>query len=422
MNEHFTTDQLRLENEKLRSRLAETEATLEAIRNGEVDAIMVSSGEENRVYSLASAETPYRNIIEEMNEGVVTISNDGLILFCNRRFAELFITPVERIIGYNVSNFFTGIDLDKYQLLLKNGFTGVKDEIVFVCKNGDPVFLNLSIFTLPQGTLGEICFIATDITELKKHQQKLESLVNERTSELKHTNQKLKKINETKDKLFSVIGHDLRGVFTSLLGCSDLLIESIQNNNLEKYQYMIFHMNSAAKSGYLLLENLLIWARSQNNQLLFKPSEIHFSAFIDDVIASMRSLAQIKNITLKNNCCKKVYCYADENRLRAIIRNLVSNAIKFSYPGGEVEITATIKEKELEITVSDHGVGMSGEIKRKLFSADSGTLQGTEREQGTGLGLLLCFEFVEKHQGRIWVESEEGKGSKFIFTLPHKTI
>lgn len=419
MNESLATDQLRLENEKLRSKLAETEATLNATRSGEVDAIVVSSEGRDRIYTLTSAETPYRNIIEEMNEGVVTISNDGLILFSNRKAGELIDKHVEQMIGSNIKDFFTGMDLKKYELLLQKGYTGIKEETTFN-KKGEVVFFHLSIFALPQSAIGKICFIINDISELKKYQHKLQSLVDERTSELKSANFELKKINETKDRLFSVIGHDLRGVFTSLLGCSDLLIESIQNNNLDKYQYLVYHINSAAKSAYILLENLLIWARAKNNQLLFNPSEIQFSAFMDDVLINMRSLAQIKNVTLKKKLCDGVICYADENMLRAIMRNLISNAIKFSYPEGVVEISASTNEKEVEIMVTDYGVGMSEETRRKLFGVDSSTLEGTAHEKGTGLGLLLCFEFVEKHHGKIWVEGKEGKGSKFIFTLPHK--
>jgi PAS domain-containing protein len=131
MNDSFTVDHLLQENAMLRSQLSETEATLEAIRNGEVDAIVVSASGENKIYTLTSAETPYRNIIEEMNEGVVTISDEGLILFCNRKFAELFSMPVERIIGNNISEFFAGMDLEKYELLLQKGYSGIKEETTF---------------------------------------------------------------------------------------------------------------------------------------------------------------------------------------------------------------------------------------------------------------------------------------------------
>jgi PAS domain S-box-containing protein len=415
-----TEDQLLLENEELRSRLAETEATLDAIRNGEVDAIVVSGSGGEKIFTLNSAETPYRIIIEEMDEGAVTISQEGIILFCNRRFAQLIDYPMHKVLGSNLNDFISECNPCLFQQVLQEGLNGrIKEEITTINRNGDTVYLHLSMCILPEGLIGKICIIVTDISELKKHQHNLQLLVNERTGELNKANLELKEINATKDKLFSIIAHDLRGPFTSLLGFSDLLIDNIHNYDIDKFRSLLYHINSAAKSAYTLMENLLIWARSQNKQMLFRPKKINVTTNLIDVAAGLDSLALIKNISLIFKTKDDIYGIADSNMLNTIVRNLISNAIKFCNPGGKIELEAISKNNEIEISINDNGVGISEELKSKLFKAEVGmTLVGTSHEKGTGLGLLICKEFVEKHGGKIWVESNLGQGSKFIFTLP----
>lgn len=416
-----TTNELIVENAELRARLAETEATLEAIRNGEVDAIVVSGTEGEKIFTLTSAETPYRIIIEEMDEGAVTISEEGMILFCNRRFAELVAASNEKVVGRNLIDFFYDCDKLRLDELLKEGLNGrIKEEITTVNKNGETLYLHLSMCILPEGMLGKICIIVSDITELKRHQQNLQVLVKERTADLNKANTDLKEINATKDKLFSIIAHDLRGPFTSLLGFSDLMIENIHTYDMDKFEKLLYHINSAAKGAYTLLENLLLWARSQNKQLLFKPKNVNITAVIKEVVLSIQSVAILKNISLKYAKEETVMGTADINMLTAIIRNLVSNAVKFSNPGGSIAICAVSNDNEVEISVADNGVGMSDDVKNKLFNTNNTiSVAGTAHEKGTGLGLIICKDFVQKHGGKIWAESTIGKGSKFSFTLPH---
>jgi PAS domain S-box-containing protein len=417
-----TADQLLRENEELRVRLAESEATLQAIRNGEVDAIVVSGTEGDKIFTLTSAETPYRIIIEEMEEGAVTLSDQGTILFCNRRFAELVEIPPENIVGKNFDEFFPDYSIDRFNnIFALNPHGRITDETTIISnRSGKQVELHLSMCKLPYSIPGNICIIASDISELKRHQHHLQDLVEERTSELHKANSELKEINATKDKLFSIIAHDLRGPFTSLLGFSDLLLENIRDYDANKFEKLLYHLNSAAKNAYSLLENLLIWARSQNKQLLFRPKNTNISIVVKDIIQNMEALAVIKNVKLKNLLRSEIHAMTDVNMLTAIVRNLISNAIKFCDPGGIIEISAASNESEVEISVSDNGVGMNPEIKNNLFRAgNTMSAPGTAHEKGTGLGLLICKDFVEKHGGRIWVDSIPGKGSTFTFTLPH---
>lgn len=412
-------EQLILENKELRARLTETEDALNAIRNGDVDAIIVSGPDGEKIFSLNSAETPYRIIIEEMEEGAVTISEEGIILYCNRRFSSLVSTPSEQIVGRSFDTFIREEDRKKFSMLLQQGITGRSKGEVSAHDCPDVSHLQLSLRSLPAGMLGKVCIIVTDISELKKHQMHLEDMVNERTSDLEKINFQLNETNATKDKLFSVIAHDLRNPFTTLLGVSELLMENIRSYDTDKLEELLSHINSASKSAYFLLENLLIWARSQKGQLQFNPKPINISTLLKEITTSLSSFAMMKKITLLYTHTQNIIEYADENMINTVLRNLITNAIKFSNPDGQIEIYAVSNEEETAISVQDTGIGMTKETQNKLFSNNHETTSGTAHEKGSGLGLILSRDFVEKHGGKIWVESELGKGSRFTFTLPH---
>jgi signal transduction histidine kinase len=250
--------------------------------------------------------------------------------------------------------------------------------------------------------------LARDITERKKSEMTL--LQNER---------ELKELNSTKDKLFSIIAHDLRSPFNNIIGFTQLLLENINDITLSETKKHLNIIYSSANSTLNLLDNLLNWAKSQTGKIRFHPKKIIFSDIITDVLNLERSIAKAKDITLNQYIPKYIEVYADENMLKIIVRNLISNAIKFTNKGGLISISAMIKKDFAEIVITDNGIGISKKKCRQLFAISSNkSTQGTENEKGSGLGLILCKEFIKKIGGRIWVESEEGKGSNFKFTLP----
>ncbi|HEX2935256.1 MAG TPA: PAS domain-containing sensor histidine kinase [Bacteroidales bacterium] len=408
------------ENEILRMQLAEAEETLNAIRNGEVDAIVVSGKGSEKIFTLTSAETPYRHLIEEMDEGAVTISDDGVILYCNRRFAQLVSIPMEQIVGSNFSRFFNNEHIYNYRNLLMQTIRGkFKEETVQYCVNNECRFFHFSFCAMPEGALGKVCIIVSDITELKKYQEELQLLVNERTAELQTTNRELEESNAIKDKLFSIIAHDLKSPFTTLLGFSELLVTNFKEYDMEQFQMMLSHIQSAAKSAFTLLENLLLWAMAQNEQLQFSPELVNVTQLARDVTRNLKPMAAMKDIWI--NCLpdQPIEGFVDVNMFRTIIRNLVSNAIKFSYNGGSIDVNISSNDSELIIIVSDNGIGMTEDIKNKLFMLERNkSATGTAQEKGTGLGLLICHDFVQKHGGSIQIESELEKGSSFIVKLP----
>ena len=276
--------------------------------------------------------------------------------------------------------------------------------IVFIFTSFFFYILNLHLNHLRQTHLKQIEFILGVQVEKEK---------------LKESESKLKQLNATKDKLFSIIAHDLRSPFNSILGFSDLLNENIDSQNIEESKKYIYQINNTAKFTLNLLDNLLTWAKSQTGQIEFKPQILILSEFIQDSIESSEASAKIKEITINYVQSKDFKVYADPNMLQIILRNLISNAIKFTYPNGKIDIKALKTPSKIEITVSDNGIGIDEKIKNKLFDLDSNTTTvGTRKEKGSGLGLILCDELVKKHGGQIWVETELGKGSDFIFTLP----
>lgn len=244
-----------------------------------------------------------------------------------------------------------------------------------------------------------------------------QKLLLERTVAIKTA--ELNELNASKDKFFSIIAHDLKNPFNTIIGFSEMMKESVRlNDSATFYEYSVM-INTAAVQTLRLLENLLEWASSQRGKLIFSPVMINLREVVKDEFAMSEEMAISKTIVLRNNVDESLSIYADRNMLKTILRNLITNAVKFTHKNGTVVVGAQINKKYVEVSVSDNGIGMTEAIKSKLFRLDANlSTRGTENEKGTGLGLFLCKEFVEKHGGRIWVDSIEGKGSVFNFKLP----
>ncbi len=247
---------------------------------------------------------------------------------------------------------------------------------------------------------------------LSEYNLELETIIEERTQELKSAL-------ETKDLMFSIIAHDLRSPFNSILGFTDILKRNLKNYEVEKLEKFIYEMNTQAKKTYSLLDNLLSWSKNQSGKLAFNLSHCDIGKNSDEVIEQLKETAQMKNITIKSFYPEGLSINADKNMLEVILRNLISNAIKFTHNNGLVEVYSIEIGDFIEVTVSDNGIGVDDEDKIKIFTInDNKTKLGTANEKGSGLGLVVCKDFVEKHHGKIWVENNKDKGSLFKFTLP----
>ncbi|MBN2484366.1 MAG: PAS domain S-box protein [Bacteroidales bacterium] len=257
----------------------------------------------------------------------------------------------------------------------------------------------------------------TDLTDRKKFENEL--LVAKEEAE--NREKQLQQLNVTKDKIFSIIAHDLRNPFNIILGYSELLNDIVDNCDAERAKRYVETISRSAQNTLSLLDNLLNWAKSQTGQINFNPQPLGLKPLLFEVFGIVNPMAQSKNISLSYSFPPELNVFADIDMLKTILRNLLSNALKFTPNEGKVAVSAKNTRDWVEISIADNGVGMEKNIIEKLFTLEKNAIRaGTSQEKGSGLGLLLCKEFVERHGGEIWVESAVGLGSNFKFTLPVK--
>lgn len=240
-----------------------------------------------------------------------------------------------------------------------------------------------------------------------------------RNSEIETKNNQLEQLNVTKDKFFSIISHDLKGPLNSLSSFSSLLINHTDSLSKEEIQMLAMDLDKSVKNLHSLLENLLEWARTQTDKIDINPVELNIGGVLKENVQLLANQAGNKEIKISVDTDYDMSVFADKNTTNTIVRNLLSNAIKFTHQGGSIKLAAKRFEKEVAISISDNGVGMSEEAIDKIFRIDQKhSTNGTANEKGTGLGLVLVKEFIEKNGGRLTIKSKEGAGSTFRFTLP----
>lgn len=236
---------------------------------------------------------------------------------------------------------------------------------------------------------------------------------------LRFIQSRLQEANAAKDKFFSIIAHDLRSPFTALVGMSQYLATGLDKLDAETAKEFLQGMHKSSKNAFNLLENLLEWSRIQTGRMPIEPEEIDVAEIVRENLALLEVNIDKKGLHIENNLQPAEPAYADENSINAVVRNLLSNAIKFTPEEGQIALHSNRTEEEVVITVQDNGPGISSEILPTLFRIDvRHTNAGTHWEKGTGLGLVLCKEFIEKNNGQISVESEPGQGTMFMFSLP----
>ena len=249
-----------------------------------------------------------------------------------------------------------------------------------------------------------------ELEELNAH---LEILVDKRTKELIS-------VAATNAKFISIIAHDLRSPFASIIGVLEILKVSLNQQNMNDIENYIDIAYNSANRTLILLDNLLAWTISQNKEKNFNPVKINLYELLREEIENITTSARQKQITLNYSIAHDLNITADLQMAKTIIRNLISNAIKYTNTGGEIAMSAIEGNEFVEISIKDNGIGISPEIQKNLFKIEAfHSTSGTNNEKGSGLGLVLCKEFVELHGGKILLESEPGKGSEFKFTLPH---
>jgi signal transduction histidine kinase len=251
--------------------------------------------------------------------------------------------------------------------------------------------------------------------KLIKHTEEIEA----QRDEIEHQRDEYQKLNATKDKFFSIIAHDLKNPLAGLIGLTDLLTMEKNPFSEEEQKEVHSSINETVKTTYSLLENLLLWSRAQTKSLVVEAKNFRLFDMCDEIVLLYRHTADTRKIRLVNKCDPDLIVIADSNMIQTVIRNLVNNAVKFTGEGGTISIITELEEKYARVTVSDSGEGMTVEDIAKLFRTDVNVLTiGKGENKGSGLGLILCKEFIELNGGRIWALSKPGEGSNFIFTVP----
>ncbi len=358
-----------------------------------------------RTLSLAITQSPVTTVITDLA---------GNIEYVNPKFTEVTGYTAEEAIGQNTRILNAGNKPNsEYQELWSKIMSGQNWHGIFLNKkkNGDLFWESAVISPVKnaEGTLTHFLAVKEDITERIKSEQ-----------ELKLKNEELVKLNAEKNKFFSIISHDLRGPLGGFMGLTEMLTEESQDFTEDEKKEAISALNDLAHNTFKLLENLLEWAQMDRGVLTFNPEKIDLKTAVTECVKIAAESARVKDIEIVSELADEPEVFADNNMLHTVIRNLLSNAIKFTPVGGKVFVSAeTAENKPIVISVKDTGIGMNDEIRNNIFRIDVKTKRpGTQGEPSTGLGLLLCKEFIERHGGEIRVESEEGKGSIFSFTLP----
>lgn len=362
--------------------------------------------------NLRDSEIRYRRLFESSKDGILMMDAvNGKVLNLNPSLVyllgytrqellgkELWEIPAFKDVGYTKENF--------VELQIKGDMR--YSEMPIITKEGKTIIVEfVSTVYVADHTKVIQCNIR-DITERKKVERAL-----------KDSEARLIGLNAAKDKFFSIIAHDLKGPFNSIIGFSDLLVDRIREKDYEEIEkYAMIILNSSHRAMDLIM-NLLEWSRSQTGRLDFNPENIDMVTLIKTIAQLLNDSAHQKSISLYTEMPEKSIVYVDKAMMGTVLRNLISNAIKFTNKEGEIVISLNQMPQQVMVTVSDNGVGIKPDAMGKLFVIEkSYSTIGTNDEKGTGLGLVLCKEFIEKHGGTIWAESEFGKGSKFHFTIP----
>lgn len=238
---------------------------------------------------------------------------------------------------------------------------------------------------------------------------------------IKNQNEELLRLNASKDKFFSILAHDLKNPFSAIIGSSDLLLTRSANNDSEEIDRYAKIINQSSKKALDILLNLMDWSQIQTGSTKYVPESIDVSSLVEEAILLLGCNAEEKSISIQNQIPQGTKIFADKVMMSIVLRNLISNAIKYTHLEGIVSISSIQKENELVISVQDNGVGIPKDKIQRLFQIDGVySTPGTKKEKGTGLGLILCKEFIEKNKGAIWVESNVDFGTVFHFSLPLK--
>lgn len=365
--------------------------------------------------SLRESEERFRKVYAEGTMPIAMLDGNFLFINANQVFQSTFgysenelkkmtfkeLTHPDHLIN----------DMENLNLLIHGDISVYRTEKRYFTKQGNIVWGNVQV-SIVYDTHDKFLYFLVMIDNITGYK--------EAEAEIRNKNNQLEQINAEKDKFFSIIAHDLRSPFNSFLGLTEMMAEDLYSMTLEEIQQIATDMKNSAENLYRLLENLLEWSMIQRDIIPFNPIMVTLDAVIKENLVTLTEPIRQKSIKIHVEIPEDITFLADKNMIATIFRNLLSNAVKFTPKGGSVTIKAEkCNNSTLKISITDTGIGMEQEMKQTLFNLGShNNRPGTNGELSTGLGLLLCKEFIEKHNGNISVESEPDKGSRFIIVFP----
>ncbi len=369
----------------------------------------------NSEIELSKSEQRFRSVFENSGIGMAIFPPEKAFTKVNKAFCTILGYDENELLKMDFS-FITHPDDIKKSIALRDSLLNseinesANIEKKYLHKNGEIIWSSTTVSLVKDSNNNPLYFVTQcqDITQRKKTEEALASYT-----------EQLKTLNVSKDKFFSIISHDLRSPFNALLGITEYMVQFYNDMNEEEVIDSLINVHKSAQKLYNLILNLLEWSRLQTGRLEVEKSKINFNEICNEILSLYEEMSNSKKILLSSNIPENVIIYADKYMIETVMRNLVSNAIKFTGTDGQVLVNVKIENTIAKISIEDSGIGISKEDMEKLFRIDvQYKHDGTANEKGTGLGLILCKEFVEKNGGLINVESEVNKGSKFIFTVP----
>ena len=383
--------------ERLRRRLREAEDTINAIRDGHVEALVVHAPEGEQIYTLRSADQPYRLIVERMREGALTLAADGTILYCNQRFAELIARPPERITGQKLNDFIDGPDWPTLERLLQA--ESAREEVQLRAAAGALNPAQLSSIALNIDDVRTVAVVVTDLTH-------------------ERTERGLRESNRLKDEFLATLSHELRTPLNVILGWTRMLLNDHLNGSARTHALELIDRNARAQAQ--LVNDLVDMSRMTTGKLQIELEALPLVPVLESALDSVRPAAELKELTIETTWhVQDVNVLADATRLQQVLWNLLSNAVKFTPKGGRISVSARQTGDRAEIVVTDTGIGIDPAFLPHVFDrfrqADSAT---TRRYGGLGLGLAIVHDLVRLHGGEVDVQSAGvGQGATFSVTL-----
>jgi PAS domain S-box-containing protein len=400
-----TIDQLLLENQRLRDLLAEAEDTIRALRRGEVDAILVETDRE-QVYTLDTAEKPYRLLVEQMPQGAASFTMDGIILYGNRRFASLLGRPLDALVGKSIYDFLAAESRAPFESLLREVRAAeVRAEVILQRGDGTQVPAYFGVNALREGPLG-MCLVVTDLTEQKHH------------AELKRVQKALREADRRKNEFVAILAHELRNPLGPIRNAARIL--KLKGSHDPELRGPIEMIERQTEQLARLLDDLLDVSRITRGALEMRRERTALSEVVNASVNACDEELQSHGVQLRVSLpTEPAELVADRARLIQVVCNLITNAAKYTPSGGEIELTATMSDGTLRVSVKDNGRGIPADRLSDIFELFAQVDRSEERGGGLGIGLTLVRQIATLHGGSIEARSEGlGHGSEFILTLP----